>query len=223
MTIGIVGGKGKLGSVIYNAIKTTSEMIEAVIIENANELLDTIDKVDVYIDCTSVNAFMQNINAYMIIGRPLVLATTGFSGDELKKILELSKGIPVIKAANFSIGVYKYLKIVEYVTRLLGAEYEIGIIEKHHRDKKDFPSGTANEMIKVIHKVTPEKGIDVNSIRMFDVVGEHELYFRGPDGEMIELSHRIFNREGFANGAITAAKWILNMDNGLYSMSDMLE
>lgn len=223
MTIGIVGGKGKLGSVICNVIKTTSENIEAVIIESTNELFDTIDKVDVYIDCTSVNAFMQNVNAYRIIGRPLVLATTGFSDDESKEIQELSREIPVIKAANFSIGVYKYLKIVEYATGLLGDEYEIGIIEKHHRNKKDFPSGTANEMIKVIHKVIPGKKIDVNSIRMFDIVGEHELYFRGAGGEMIEISHRIFNREGFANGAITAAKWVLNMNNGLYSMSDMLE
>lgn len=223
MKIGIVGGKGKLGSIICNTIENSLNKLEAISIETTNELLETKDKIDVYIDCTASSAFMQNYNAYKEINRPIVIATTGFSDIQLKDIMELSKGIPIIKSANFSIGVYKYLKIIEYAASILEDDFEVGIIEKHHKNKKDRPSGTANEIIRVIKQVRPNNQIDVESIRLFDIVGQHELYFYGTTGETIELSHRIFNRESFASGAVTAAKWIFTMKNGLYSMSDMLE
>ncbi|MDD2376686.1 MAG: 4-hydroxy-tetrahydrodipicolinate reductase [Clostridia bacterium] len=223
MKIGIVGGKGKLGSIVYTMIQSSDDKIEGIIIENNNELIDSIKNADVYIDCTTANVFMQNYDAYTKNGKPLVIATTGFSDMQLKHINQLSKVIPIIKSANFSIGAYKYLKIIQYAANVLGDEYRIGIIEKHHKYKKDRPSGTAKEMIKVITEVRPNKIIDVESIRLFDIVGEHELYFYGIGGETIELSHKIFNRESFASGAITAAKWILMKQNGLYSISDMLE
>lgn len=223
MNIGIVGGRGKLGTIIYNTIQNDSETIDSTIIENTNDLLHTNGVVDVYIDCTTSEAFMQNYQAYRMLKKPIVIATTGFSSLQLKYIFELSKEIPIIKSANFSIGVYKYLKLVEYAATLFGEDFEIGIIEKHHVYKKDRPSGTANEMIKVINKIKPNKKVSAESIRLFDIVGEHELYFRGLGGETVELSHRIYNRESFANGAVLAAKWIQNMDNGLYSMEDMLK
>lgn len=223
MNIGIVGGKGKLGSMIYNTIQNSSEIIDSTIIESTNDLIYTKGVVDVYIDCTTAEAFMQNYQAYKMIKKPIVIATTGFSNMQLKYITELSKEMPIIKSANFSIGVYKYLKIVEYAASLLSEDFEIGIIEKHHELKKDRPSGTANEMMRVIHKVKPNKKILTESVRLFDIVGEHELYFRGVGSETIELSHRIYNRESFANGALKASKWILTMDNGLYSIEDMLK
>lgn len=223
MNIGIVGGRGKLGTIIYNTIQNDSETIDSTIIENTNDLLHTNGVVDVYIDCTTSEAFMQNYQAYRMLKKPIVIATTGFSSLQLKYIFELSKEIPIIKSANFSIGVYKYLKLVEYAATLFCDDFEIAIIEKHHEYKKDRPSGTANEMIKVIHKVKPNKKVSAESIRLFDIVGEHELYFRGLGGETVELSHRIYNRESFANGAVLAAKWVQTMDNGLYSMEDMLK
>lgn len=222
MNIGIVGGRGKLGTIIYNTIQNGSETIDSTIIENTNDLLHTNGVVDVYIDCTTSEAFMQNYQAYRLLKKPIVIATTGFSSSQLKYIFELSKEIPIIKSANFSIGVYKYLKLVEYAATLFGDDFEIGIIEKHHEYKKDRPSGTANEMIKVIRKVKPNKKVSAESIRLFDIVGEHELYFRGLGGETVELSHRIYNRESFAYGAVLAAKWVQTMDNGLYSMEDMI-
>lgn len=223
MKIGVVGGKGKLGSNIYNNIENSREELEAIIIESNNELLETKENIDVYIDCTTANAFMQNYKAYKEIGKPIVIATTGFSEGELESISELSKNIPIIKSSNFSIGVYKYLKIIKYAASVFGDDFEIGIIEKHHKNKKDRPSGTAKEMLRVIHEVNPNKKVEIESVRLADIIGQHELYFCGKGGEVIELSHRIFNRESFANGAIFAARWILNMKNGLYSMSDMLE
>lgn len=223
MNIGIVGGKGKLGNMIYTTIQNSSELIDSTVIEDTSDLLHSNGVVDVYIDCTTAEAFMQNYQAYKMIRKPIVIATTGFSNLELKYIFELSKEMPIIKSSNFSIGVYKYLKLVEYAASLFGEDFEIGIIEKHHEHKKDRPSGTAKEMIKVIHKVKPNKKVLTESIRLFDLVGEHELYFHGMGGETIELSHRIYNRQSFASGAIKASKWIINMNNGLYSMEDMLK
>lgn len=222
MKIGVVGGKGKLGSVICSNIQKNHDMMELIIVQSTNELLGTIGKVDVYIDCTASNAFMQNYHVYKMIKKPIVLATTGFSDFELNEISTLAKDIPIIKASNFSIGVYKYLKIIQFATDILGDDFEVGIIERHHEKKKDRPSGTAKEMIRVIQEINPNKKITTESIRLFDIVGEHELYFRGPGGEILEICHRIFNRESFANGAITAAKWIIDKTNGLYSMDDML-
>lgn len=221
MKIGVVGGKGKLGSAICNVIQT-DDSLEAIVIESTSELVNSKGKVDVYIDCTTAEAFMQNYQVYKMICRPIVIATTGFSEIQLKYIYELSKLVPIIKSANFSIGVYKYLKIIEYAASILDDDFKIGIIEKHHESKKDRPSGTAKEMMKVIHNVKPNKKIIAESIRLFDFVGEHELYFYGPGGETIEISHRIFNRQSFASGAVSAAKWILTMNNGIYSMVDML-
>jgi len=222
MKIGIVGGKGKLGSMIYNTIKNRGDLVEAIIIENTKELLKSNDKIDVYIDCTTAEAFMQNYDAYKINKKPIVIATTGFSDIQLESIFSLSKDIPIIKSVNFSIGVYKYLKIVNYAANILGDGFDIGIIEKHHKNKKDRPSGTANEMARIINEINPNKQISIESIRLFDIVGHHELYFQGSDGETIELSHKILNRESFATGAISAARWILTKENGLYSMFDML-
>lgn len=223
MKIGIVGGRGKLGSMIYNTTQKDDDIVEVIRIESNEELWNSSGKVDVYIDCTTASAFMQNYHAYEIINKPLVIATTGFSDIEIEYIHELSKYIPIIKSANFSIGVYKYLKIIEYATKILGDEFEVGIIEKHHKKKKDRPSGTANEMARVVREVIPNKEITVESIRLFDIVGEHELYFNNPCGETIEVNHKIINRESFASGAIKATKWILNKENGIYSMTDMLE
>ena len=223
MKIGVVGGKGKLGNMIYNTIEQSNDSLEGVIIESTNGLIETANIVDVYIDCTTANAFEQNYDIYLKLKKPLVIATTGFSDIQLNEIIKLSKVIPIIKSANFSIGVYKYLKIIKYAANILGDEFDIGIIESHHKFKKDRPSGTAKEIKKIINEVKPNKVIDVESIRLFDIVGQHELYFYGLSGETIEITHKIFNRDSFANGAITAAKWILTMENNLYSMSDMLE
>lgn len=223
MKIGIVGGKGKLGGMVYDTIQKSSETLEGIIIESIKELVDAANMVDVYIDCTTANAFVQNYDAYLKIRKPLVIATTGFSDMQLKDITKLSKVIPIIKSANFSIGAYKYLKIIQYAANMLGDEFRIGIIERHHENKKDRPSGTAKEMMRLINEVKPNGIINVESIRLFDIVGEHELYFRGVGGETVEICHRIFNRESFASGAITAANWILVKQNGLYSMDDMLE
>lgn len=221
MKIGVVGGKGKLGSAVYSIIQN-DDNLEGIIIESTNELLSSNCKVDVYIDCTTADAFMQNYQVYKMISKPIVIATTGFSDIQSKYIYDLSKILPIIKAANFSIGVYKYLKIIEYATALLGDDFKIGIIEKHHEYKKDRPSGTAKEMMKVINKVKPNKKITAESVRLFDIVGQHELYFYGLGGETLEISHRMFNRQGFASGALAASKWIITMNNGLYSMEDML-
>ncbi len=223
MKIGIVGGKGKLGSMVYNTIINNPDKLEGVIIESTKELMDTINTCDVYIDCTNANSFMQNYEVYRRIKKPIVIATTGFSDMQLKDIYEMSKYIPIIKSSNFSIGVYKYLKIVKYASSILGNDFRIGIVEKHNKYKKDKPSGTAKEMLRVINEVMPNKIIDVESIRLFDIIGEHELYFYGLGGETIEVSHKVFNRESFASGALTAANWILTKPNGLYTMSDMLE
>lgn len=221
MVIGVVGGKGRFGSSIYSLIKKRNEF-EALVIESTQELISSRGKVDVYIDATTSEAFMQNYHSYRVLSKPIVIATTGFTPMQLKYIENLSRFIPIIKAANFSIGGYKHLKIVEYAANILSDEYNIGIIEKHNENKKDRPSGTAREILKTLKYIKPSKQIRAESIRLFDIIGEHEVYFNKDGVETIEISHRAFNRESFASGTVDAARWIIDKEKGLYSLEDML-
>lgn len=205
-----------------------------------DKLEDIIDGADVIIDFTSTNATLQHIKLASEKKKAMVIGTTGFSKEELELIKEFSKNIPIVLAPNMSVGVNLLLKVLQDIARVLGDDYDIEIIEAHHRLKKDAPSGTAMKMAQVIAEAVnrdlddvavyarkgligerTKKEIGIQTVRAGDIVGEHTVLFGGL-GERIEITHKASSRDTFARGALKAALWISNRTHGLYDMQDVL-
>lgn len=170
---------------------------------------------------------------------PLVLATTGFDNDALEKIRDAAQLIPIFRSANMSLGINVLLDLVKKAAAALGADYDLEIVERHHRRKLDAPSGTAlmiadaaasslpyeAEYIYDRHAVRSARGdkeIGISSVRGGTIVGDHTVIFAGRD-EVLEISHHAASREIFASGAIRAAKFLMEIQRpGLYSMADLI-
>ncbi len=171
---------------------------------------------------------------------PLVLATTGYSDEQLAQIDEASKHIPIFRSANMSLGINVLLELVKKAAAVLGDSYDIEIVEKHHNRKVDAPSGTAlmiadaaasalnfkPEYVYERHSVRQsrdKKGIGISAVRGGTIVGIHEIMFAGRD-EIIEIKHTAMSREIFANGAVKAAKFLAGVSKpGMYDMSMLVE
>ncbi|EDP76064.1 4-hydroxy-tetrahydrodipicolinate reductase [Hydrogenivirga sp. 128-5-R1-1] len=170
-------------------------------------------------------------------GKAVVIGTTGFTEGEVKDIEECSKNAPVLLSPNMSLGVNLLFKLVETAARVLkDKNFDMEVVEVHHRFKKDAPSGTAVKLTeilketadlkKVVHgregEAPREQGeLGVFAVRGGDVVGDHTVYFLG-FGERIELTHRATSRDTFAKGSVEAAKWIKGKEPGMYTMFDVL-
>lgn len=195
---------------------------------------------NVAIDFTLPQATAANLDAAIGARCALVLGTTGHDDSMRQRIVEASRQIPIVWAANTSLGVNLLLKLVEIAAATLGDNYDLEIFEAHHRDKKDAPSGTAlalgrsaaqgrkvelNEVAEFDrhgHNEPRRKGaIGFSVFRGGDVVGDHTVTFAGI-GERIELTHRASDRMAFARGALQAARWLVGKSPGLYSMTDVL-
>ena len=171
---------------------------------------------------------------------PLVLATTGYSDEQLARIDEASKHIPIFRSANMSLGINVLLELVKKAAAVLGDSYDIEIVEKHHNRKVDAPSGTAlmiadaaasalnfkPEYVYERHSVRQsrdKKEIGISAVRGGTIVGIHEIMFAGRD-EIIEIKHTAMSREIFANGAVKAAKFLAGVSKpGMYDMSMLVE
>lgn len=207
---------------------------------NINDDIITIAGSDVAIDFTGAAVTLNNLDKYKEADTPLVIGSTGFGKDEVTKIEKLAESIPVVLAPNMSLGVNLTFKILEIVSGAIGEDFDIEIMEAHHRMKKDAPSGTALKMAEVIAEKLKrnldqdavfcrrgligersDKEIGIQTIRGGDIVGEHTAMFCGA-GERIEITHKASSRDTFAKGAITAAKWLREREAGLYSMFDVL-
>ena len=201
---------------------------------------DVREKADAVIDFSNA-ANLKNILAYAEkFCVPVVLAATGYTADDLEAIEKASQKIAVFKTANLSVGINLLQKLVKEAAAFLGDQFDIEIVEKHHNLKKDAPSGTALEMGR---RVAQGRGVDFDSVAVLsreghtgerpdgaigfaalrggDVVGDHTVIFAGP-GERIEISHKSGSRAGYAQGAVTAARFLKDKPNGLFSMSDVL-
>jgi 4-hydroxy-tetrahydrodipicolinate reductase len=208
-------------------------------------LVDQLEKViegaDCIIDFSTPRATLENIKIAADNGIPTVIGTTGLSGRrEMKQIKLAAKKIPVLLSPNMSIGMNILFKVVQDVARYTKGRFDIDILDIHHRTKKDVPSGTALKLAEYVARargVDPRKSIHfmkhetdfkrdpdeikIMASRIGDIVGEHTVFFGGK-GESIEITHRASNRQNFAEGAVLAAKWIVNQKNGLYNMFDVL-
>lgn len=198
-----------------------------------------IAKADVLIDFTRPEATLTYLPFCVEHNVGIVIGTTGFDAQGKEQIAEASKTVPVVFAPNMSVGVNSILKLLEIAGAML-SQYDCEIVEMHHKHKVDAPSGTALEMGR---RVAQGRGVDFDSVAILsreghtgerpdgaigfaalrggDVVGDHTVIFAGP-GERIEISHKSGSRTGYAQGALTAARFLKDKPNGLFSMSDVL-
>lgn len=195
---------------------------------------------DVLVDFTLPAGTMAWLGECRRLGVAFVSGVTGLSGEQLKRIEESGRAIPVMHAANFSFGVTVVRSLLERLTRSLGDGYDVEVVETHHRHKVDAPSGTAMALVEVIARargrspeeviiegrsghVGPRPGgqIGVHSVRMGEVVGRHVVSFSGP-GETISVVHDAQSRDAFAAGALRAAAWLVGQPPGHYKVDDLL-
>ena len=195
---------------------------------------------DVIIDFTVPNCTLDILKIASKLKKRVVIGTTGFTKKEDALIKKFSKKIPILKAGNMSLGVNLLMYLTEIASKSLNEEYLSKVFEVHHKHKKDYPSGTALMLGKGIangknknlynligkkflnkKKFPYAKKINFNSIRKGEIIGEHEVAFSSGK-EIIKLNHEAFDRALYSDGALTAAKWLINKKPGLYSMRDLL-
>ena len=206
----------------------------------AGSVQDVIHRGDVLIDFTAPQATLENIRMAASQGIAMVIGTTGITGDTHKEVGTLARKIKCVMAPNMSVGVNVMFKIAREMALILGRDYDMEILEAHHRLKKDAPSGTAMRLAQILagsvdrdlDKVgvyerrgiigeRTDEEIGIQTWRAGDITGEHTVMFGGI-GERLELTHRAHNRDNFARGAVRAALWVVNQPDGLYDMQDVL-
>lgn len=195
---------------------------------------------DTVVDFTEPSSTLHHMEEAARLGKAMVIGTTGFNENQTQRIQELSKEIPCVLSPNMSIGVNLLFKVLSDVAKVTKENYDVEIVEIHHKHKKDAPSGTAMRMAHILADALGEdldkvgvysrhgmigerkKGeIGIQTIRAGDAVGEHTVIFAGP-GERIEITHRAFSRDIFARGALYAAEKVIRRTPGLYDMMTIL-
>jgi len=212
---------------------------EGVEVVSRIDLGDAIGLADanVLIDFSHPDASRSTCNAAIKSELPLVIGTTGHSMKQRDDIVTTAKQIPVVFPSNFSIGVNALFSLTEQAAKMLGENFDLEILETHHRLKKDAPSGTAKTLAEILQRTRnteklchgregisgerEKSEIGIHSVRGGDVVGDHTVIFAG-QGERVELTHRASSRETFARGALRAAQWVIGKSPGLYDMRDVL-
>jgi 4-hydroxy-tetrahydrodipicolinate reductase len=197
-------------------------------------------KTDVIVDFTVPKCTLDILKIASKLKKRVVIGTTGFTQKDEALIKKFSKKIPILKAGNMSLGVNLIMYLTEIASKSLNDEYLSKVFEIHHKHKKDYPSGTAlmlgkgiaNGKNKNLYNLIGKKflnkksfpygkKINFNSIRNGEIIGEHEVAFSSGK-ETIKLNHEAFDRALYSDGALTAAKWLMNKKPGLYSMRDLL-
>jgi len=262
--IAVMGAAGRMGKILIEAVQQTagaagltaavdrpdSTLVGADAGELAGigrlgvslsgDLAGAVDEFDVLIDFTHPSVTLKNLEVCRRAGKAMVIGTTGFSVEEKERLAVAAKDIPIVFAANYSVGVNLCLKLLDTAARVLGDEADIEIIEAHHRHKVDAPSGTALRMGEVVAEalgrdlqkvaVYGREGqtgarerdtIGFATVRAGDVVGDHTVLFAA-DGERVEITHKASSRMTFAKGAMRAALWLDEKPAGLYDMQDVL-
>lgn len=213
---GLIGASGRMGNEIISIMN-----------ENKNELVFRYDlsgewmkeRPQLLIDFSLPEVFESSINYALNFKVPLIIGTTGLNEKQFLQLKEASKTIPIVQSYNFSIGIQMLLKCTEILSVHL-SDWDIEISETHHRFKKDKPSGTAL-MIKNLIKEKTNREINISSLRLGNVAGEHSVFF-GSLGEVIEIKHTATSRRTFAEGVLKSVYFVMNKKNEFYSFNDVL-
>lgn len=244
------GCNGKMGRMITEIVKNEEDAVIAAGVDKFTGILNDYPvfeeiaqcdvDVDVVIDFSNAGAVDELLDYCVKKSLPVVLCTTGLSDEQLKKVDECSEKIAVLKSANMSMGINLLLKLLKDAARVLApAGYDIELVEKHHNQKLDAPSGTAlaladsineamgNEYEYVydrsqVRKKRDAKEIGISAVRAGTIVGEHEVIFAGTD-EVIEFKHTAYSRSVFAKGAVEAGKFLAGQPAGMYDMGDVIQ
>ncbi len=240
LSLAVIGGRGRLGSAIVRLAEADTAFDSATV--PAGRDIPLLNAFDVVIDVSHHSATDALLRQAVVEKRPLVIGTTGHSPEEREAIRQASEKIAIVLASNFSVGVNVLFHLVRKAAETLGADYDQEVVEMHHRNKLDAPSGTARSLAEILCEVkgkpygelvrdgrSGEPGkrtrdeIGMHALRGGDVIGDHTVVFAGI-GERVELVHKASNRDVFALGALRAAKWVKSQSAvpGLYSMQDVL-
>ena len=251
--IAVTGALGKMGTMVIQEIAKATDMqlvagfdvvgagkplVGSILVTDAAELESKLaeTKPEVLIDFTVATASVENVCTAARLGIDLVVGTTGFSPDQHSRMRSAITGnVAAVITPNFSVGVNLFWKLISEAAKAL-KDYDIEIIEAHHNQKKDAPSGTALATVDVIRNALGDvnvvhgregmglrgKEIGVHAVRGGDIVGDHTVLFAG-SGERLEIKHQAHSRTALASGAVRAARWVVNKEPGIYSMADVLE
>ncbi len=236
----ITGPNGRMGQALIACARRNPELQVAGTIEAGADLSSVIGQGDVVIDFSAHDATLGFVEICGKHKKPIVIGTTGHNDANKAAIAKAAKGIPIVMASNFSTGVNTLFWLTRKAAEILGPDFDLEVVEMHHRLKKDAPSGTAATLAAILANVRKQqlekvirhgrKGIvgertsseiGMHSLRGGDVVGDHTVVFAS-NGERVELTHKASSRETFANGALRAAEWIVKQKSGLYDMQDVL-
>lgn len=240
MKIAIVGAAGRMGKMLVSLAKGTElEVVSQVDVANGYDS-DWTPDVEGVIDFSYHTAVPAAIKKAAGDGLAYVIGTTGLTPEEQSVVDEAAKKIPVVQSGNYSLGVNLLLELVKKAAKVLGPEYDVEVVEMHHRHKKDAPSGTALMLarsaaegrgVSLEEKAVygrkgdigerPEGEIAIHALRGGSVVGDHTVMFAG-DVERVELTHKAQSREAFAAGALKALAWAKGKAPGKYTMRDVL-
>ncbi|MDO5014979.1 MAG: 4-hydroxy-tetrahydrodipicolinate reductase [Clostridia bacterium] len=239
MKIILCGANGRMGQVICSIVDKSEKNEIVAKVDTDFDFSEITSNGDVIIDFSNPSS-LDDLLKYATQNKiPVVLATTGYSDEQLKKIEDSSKLIPIFKSANMSLGVNLIANLASKAAKILKDDFDIEIIEAHHNQKLDAPSGTAlliadkvnNELSNKMnyeydrhtkYEKREKSEIGIHSVRGGTIVGEHEIIFAGPD-EIVKISHSARSREIFANGAIKSAEFLIDKNPGIYDMNDLLE
>ena len=236
----ITGAKGRMGQALLACAKNFRDIEVAAQIDAGDDLEAAISKGDVLADFSAPAATPGIVELCAGSKKAIVIGTTGLSDGERARIERRKAEIPIVWSSNFSTGVNTLFWLTRRAAEILGPDFDLEIIEMHHRMKKDAPSGTAKSLAEILADVRKlqldqaarhgragivgertKSEIGIHSVRGGDVVGDHTVIFASM-GERLELTHRASSREAFANGALRAALWAVKQPPGLYNMQDVL-
>jgi 4-hydroxy-tetrahydrodipicolinate reductase len=236
----IVGAKGRMGETLVRLAAQDPKLELVAGIDKGDDVLGCIDHCDVLIEFAHHSLSGDLARNAADRGKALVIGTTGHTAEERAAIETSALRTPIVFAPNFSVGVNLLFYLTRIAAETLGEDYDQEVVEMHHRQKLDAPSGTARRLGEILagaahgtyEELTihgrhgevgarPKRVIGMHALRGGDVVGDHTVHF-STVGERLELTHRASSRETFASGALRAAHWVRSQKPGLYSMQDVL-
>jgi 4-hydroxy-tetrahydrodipicolinate reductase len=221
MKICISGSKGKMGARIAELAKDDAGLELVGSFDVGEDAGAPIAACDCLIEFTSPEATMEHLELCRKLGKAVVIGTTALSAQQQEAVVDAALNIPIVLSPNMSVGVNLLFKMVADAAKALGQEYHVEIVEAHHVEKKDAPSGTAKEIARIVKEIKGDSHIPIESIREDEIVGEHTITFES-DVDIIEMTHSAKTRDIFAKGALKAAKFLAGKKSGLFTMRDVL-